>query len=83
MSRRRLLRAGGISVLGIRLRAPGRARGLLQGVRVHRLDQPDHIRQQPIAVQQQGSYVKERSSIDFVCNLSNISSLARCNSRLN
>ena len=41
----RILRARRPRLLGIRLRPTGRPRRLREGLLVHRLDQPDHLRQ--------------------------------------
>ena len=55
--------------MGLWLRAAGRARRLRQDFLLHRLDQPDHQREQPVAVGQPtaGKYktVVETRSIDI------------------
>ena len=45
-----LLRVDRPRVVGLRLRAAGRARRLRQDLLLHRMDQPDHQREQPVAV---------------------------------
>lgn len=59
MSRRRLLRAGGPGLMGLRLRPAGRARSLREGIFLHRLDQPNHLRQQPIVPTDNLGFSKE------------------------